>query len=91
MYFTSILKLNILEEKSGDDDSEEAVDEPEMPFKEQWEQISPATRAKLTARGVVQLFPVQAKTYEAAYAGKGTAVFNTLSNKSGHALNLNVS
>ena len=45
-----------------------------MPFKEQWEQISAATRKKLTARGCVQLFPVQAKTYEAVYAGKDLIV-----------------
>jgi len=44
-----------------EDKSEEEAPEPEMPFKEEWEQISEKTRAKLQARGVVQLFPVQAK------------------------------
>ena len=45
-----------------------------MPFKEEWEQISEKTRAKLQARGVVQLFPVQAKTYKACYEGKDLIV-----------------
>ena len=55
------------------EDSEEAP-EPEMPFQEQWNLISEKTRQKLQARGVVQLFPVQAKTYEAVYEGKDLIV-----------------
>ena len=64
----------ILEDSAEDDKSEEEVPEPEMPFKDEWEQISEKTRAKLQARGVVQLFPVQAKTYKACYEGKDLIV-----------------
>lgn len=63
-----------IEDSNEDDRSDEEVPEPEMPFKEQWELISEKTRAKLQARGVVQLFPVQAKTYEACYEGKDLIV-----------------
>ena len=64
-----------LEDSAEDEDkSEEEAPEPEMPFKEEWEQISEKTRAKLQARGVVQLFPVQAKTYKACYEGKDLIV-----------------
>lgn len=62
------------EDSAEEDKSEEEVPEPEMPFKEEWEQISEKTRTKLQARGVVQLFPVQAKTYKACYEGKDLIV-----------------
>lgn len=58
----------------SENSEEESVPEPEMEFKEQWELISEKTRAKLGLRGVLQLFPVQAKTYEACYAGKDLIV-----------------
>ena len=67
--------MYILEDSAEEEDkSEEEAPEPEMPFKEEWEQISEKTRAKLQARGVVQLFPVQAKTYKACYEGKDLIV-----------------
>jgi len=67
-------KKSKTEDSAEDDKSEEEVPEPEMPFKDEWEQISEKTRAKLQARGVVQLFPVQAKTYKACYEGKDLIV-----------------
>lgn len=60
-------------ENSGTSE-EESAPEPELPFQTEWNAISSETREKLKARGVIQLFPVQAKTYKQVYEGNDVIV-----------------
>jgi len=54
--------------------SDSPVPEPKMEFEKEWLQISEVTRKKLQARGVIQLFPVQAKTYNQVFEGNDVIV-----------------
>lgn len=58
----------------GSDSEDVPVEEPEMPFKTEWFSISEETRKKLKLRGVIQLFPVQAKAYTQVFEGQNVIV-----------------
>ena len=45
-----------------------------MEFKEEWEMLSSETQKKLKERGVIQLFPVQAKTFKTVREGNDVIV-----------------
>ena len=47
---------------------------PALPFQEEWNKLSETTRQKLKDRGVIQLFPVQAKTFATIHAGNDVIV-----------------
>ena len=45
-----------------------------MEFKEEWDMLSPETQKKLKERGVIQLFPVQARTFKTVRDGEDVIV-----------------
>ena len=59
------------EDKQVESSEEEA---PALPFQEEWNKLSETTRQKLKDRGVIQLFPVQAKTYQNILDGNDVIV-----------------
>ncbi|CBY16445.1 unnamed protein product, partial [Oikopleura dioica] len=60
------------EEEGSSSDGDGAV--PEMEFKEEWDMLSAETQKKLKERGVIQLFPVQAKTFKTVREGNDVIV-----------------
>merc|ERR1711868_253339 len=59
------------EDKQVESSEEEA---PALPFQEEWNKLSETTRQKLKDRGVIQLFLVQAKTYQNILDGNDVIV-----------------
>ena len=69
--FLKMFKI-CLEEEGSSSDGDAAV--PEMEFKEEWDMLSAETQKKLKERGVIQLFPVQAKTFKTVREGNDVIV-----------------
>ncbi|CAG5098596.1 Oidioi.mRNA.OKI2018_I69.XSR.g15809.t1.cds [Oikopleura dioica] len=62
------------EPKDEDSSSTDGDAPPEMEFKEEWDMLSPETQKKLKERGVIQLFPVQARTFKTVRDGEDVIV-----------------